>query len=354
MTKKTVWIIALQTFLIIVMFWVLVFVGKDEYEANHAGDEEEIDGPARVQEQQGLQVVKVNLATQKNSGILVHALQPYIYQGNIKALGTVISVQPLIDYSNQYQQLKSQRALAESVLPHHQLQFQRYRQLNEDDKNVSDKVMQEAQALVVNDQTQINTSQMQIRALEDTIKAQWGNALSKMIIHPEAAGELNDLLAQKRVLVQVSYPLNMRDSETHMPIQLIPIQDQTAPITAHYVSQSIQSDISNLGKTFFYSAPSENLRIGMRVNVVASTRQQGQHAGVNIPNEAIVWHGGMAWVYVKAGEDTFLRKPVSAATEIEGGWFDDSLQPGTEVITRGAQLLLSEEFKFQIKNENED
>lgn len=354
MTKKSIWIIALQTCLIIALFWMLVFVGKDEYEASHAEEEEEIDSPTRVLDQQGLQVVKINLATQLNSGILVHALKPYVYQGNIKALGTVISVQPLIDYSSQYQQLKAQLALAESALPNHQLQYQRYKQLNEDDKNVSDKVMQEAQALVINDQTQIKTTQMQIRALEDSIKAQWGNTLANMIIHPESAGALKDLLAQKSVLVQVSYPLSMRDSETHAAIQLIPIQDQIAPITAHYVSQSIQSDISNLGKTYFYSASSEYLRIGMRVNVVANSRQQGEHNGVNIPNEAIVWHGGMAWVYIKTGQDTFLRKPVSVATEIEGGWFDDSLQAGTEVITRGAQLLLSEEFKFQIKNENED
>ena len=30
------------------------------------------------------------------------------------------------------------------------------------------------------------------------------------------------------------------------------------------------------------------------------------------------------------------------------------IKAGDEIITRGAQLLLSEEFKFQIKNENED
>lgn len=354
MTKKSLWIIALQTLLIIALFWLLAFVGKDEYEASQTDHEEEIDSPSRLVEQQGLQMVKINLATQQNSGIVVQALQPFTYQGSIKALGTVISVQPLIDYNTQYQQLKAQLALAESALPNHQQQYQRYRQLNEDDKNVSDKVVQEAYALVLNDQTQIKTTQAQIKALEDSINAQWGKSLGAMITRPEAAGELKELLMQKRVLVQVSYPLSMKNAETRGDIELIPIHDQVPPITAHYVSQSIQSDISNIGKTFFYSAPSEYLRIGMRVNVVAEQPSRGQHRGVNIPNDAIVWHGGMAWVYVKTQADAFLRKPVSVATEIEGGWFDDSLTAGTQVVTRGAQLLLSEEFKFQIKNENED
>jgi len=30
------------------------------------------------------------------------------------------------------------------------------------------------------------------------------------------------------------------------------------------------------------------------------------------------------------------------------------LKPGDELVTSGAQLLLSEEFKYQIKNENDD
>lgn len=354
MTKKSLWIIAIQTVLIIALFWILVFYGRDEYELLQAGDEENVEARSRVIEQSGLQMVTLNLAAQKNSGIHVQALQPYTYQGTIKALGTVVSIQPLIDYSSQYQQLKAQFALAESALPNHQQQYQRYKQLNDDDKNVSDKVVQEAYALVVNDQTQIRTTQTQIKALEDTMQAQWGKTLAAMVTHPQNTGELKALLQQQRVLVQVSYPLALSNIEAHSSVLLSPIHDQVTPVTAHFISQSIQSDISNLGKTYFYSAPADYLRIGMRVNVASTAPDNNLHNGVSVPNEAIVWHAGLSWIYVKTKADTFLRKPVSVATEIDGGWFDDSLAPGTEVVTRGAQLLLSEELKFQIKNENED
>ena len=354
MTKKSLWIIAIQTLVIIALFWVLVFYGRDEYEALQAADEEAVETLSRVIEQSGLQMVQLNLAAQKNSGISVQPLSAYTYQGSIKALGTVISIQPLIDYNSQYQQLKAQLSLAESALPNHQLQYQRYKQLNEDDKNVSDKVVQEAYALVVNDQTQIRATQSQLKALEDTMIAQWGKALAAMITHPQSSSELQELLHQQRVLVQVSYPLAVKNVASQPVIHLSPIHDQIEPIAAHYVSQSIQTDVSNIGKTYFYSAPADYLRIGMRVNVASEQSGNNQHQGVSVPNNAIVWHAGLAWVYVKSKPDTFLRKPVSVATEIDGGWFDDSLQPGTEVVTRGAQLLLSEEFKFQIKNENED
>ena len=39
---------------------------------------------------------------------------------------------------------------------------------------------------------------------------------------------------------------------------------------------------------------------------------------------------------------------------MESGWFNQGLSVGEEVVVNGAQLLLSEEFKSQIKNENED
>lgn len=353
MNKKALWIIGAQVIVIISLIWAVVLVGRDEYESLRDEDEEEIEGPVRVIEQDGLQVVKLNLATQQNSGINVEPLRAYDYHGNIKVLGSVVSIQTLVDYNSQYQQLKTQLAIAESVLPNHQLQYQRYKQLNEDDKNISDKAVQEAHTLVINDQTQIKATQAQLKALTDTIVAQWGKPLATLITQHPSSGPLHDLLLQKRVLVQVSFPLNFKEPETNSSILIYPIQDEVKPIRAEYVSQSIQTDISNIGKTYFYSAPADFLRVGMRVNVVPA-QSSTSSKGVIVPNQAIVWHGGMAWIYVKTQEDTFLRKPVASDVELDDGWFDNSLQPGTQVVTHGAQLLLSEEFKFQIKNENED
>lgn len=353
MNKKALWIIGAQIVFIVILIWTIVFVGRDEYESLQNDSEEEIESPVRVSEQNGLQVVQLNLATQKNSGISVQPLQAYDYHGNIKVLGSVISIQMLVDYNSQYQQLKAQLAVAESVLPNHQLQYQRYKQLNEDDKNVSDKAVQEAQALVINDQTQIKTAQAQLKALTDTIIAQWGQPLAMLVTQHPAPSPLRDLLMQKKVLVQVSFPLNFKAPEGNSSLLITPIQDEVPPIRADYVSQSIQTDISNIGKTYFYSAPADYLRVGMRVNVVPANASSSMK-GVLVPNQAIAWHGGMAWIYVKTKPDTFLRKPVASDIELDNGWFDNSLTPGTEVVTRGAQLLLSEEFKFQIKNENDD
>ena len=47
-----------------------------------------------------------------------------------------------------------------------------------------------------------------------------------------------------------------------------------------------------------------------------------------------------------------MALPVDRA--VGEGFFTDALDPNMSVVTSGAQLLLSEEFRFQIKNENKD
>jgi membrane fusion protein, multidrug efflux system len=60
-------------------------------------------------------------------------------------------------------------------------------------------------------------------------------------------------------------------------------------------------------------------------------------------------------VYKKVDQNHFVRLSINTDAETDIGWFyTGNLQPNDEVVTRGAQLLLSEEFKYQITNENDD
>jgi hypothetical protein len=48
---------------------------------------------------------------------------------------------------------------------------------------------------------------------------------------------------------------------------------------------------------------------------------------------------------VRRGEDGFARREVGIGQPVEGGWFvTEGFGPGDEVVTRGAQSLLSQEF----------
>jgi len=165
---------------------------------------------------------------------------------------------------------------------------------------------------------------------------------------------LANLLNRKNVLIQVSLPLTSSNPTSGSSINITPLDESSSSIKAIYVSPASTSDTNGFGKTFYYSAPAEQLRIGMRVNVEVGDTKSNAIKGVIIPSNAVVWYAGTPWAYFKQGKDQFVRKPISADTEVESGWFNQNLDANSEVVVSGAQLLLSEEFKYLIKNENED
>jgi hypothetical protein len=153
--------------------------------------------------------------------------------------------------------------------------------------------------------------------------------------------------------VQVSLPANAYTPKLGYNINITPLNSSENSIRATYISPASQVDANSYGKTFYFSAPSETLRIGMRVSVNTQAEAKSS-VGVVVPNSAVIWYAGKPWVYFKLKNDQFIRKPISTENEVQDGWFNLGINADSEVVVSGAQLLLSEEFKYQIKNENED
>ena len=82
-------------------------------------------------------------------------------------------------------------------------------------------------------------------------------------------------------------------------------------------------------------------------------KQQNRY---EVQSSSIVWSNGLPWVYIEEEPFLFVKKPVSLENEIKDGWLvtSDALSTNDIIVSKGAQLLLSEEYKYQIKNENED
>jgi hypothetical protein len=354
MNKKLTLIIALQALLIIVLFWVLVFYGKDEYEAYQSNQEEEIESPSRITEKAGISIVSLPLATQQNSGIKTAKVHTAHFQGKIKSFGNVVSIDSLIEAKANLLNLKTNTNLIRANNQQNVQQYQRLKALNDDDKNVSDRAVQEALAIVNADHANIKSNELQLKNLRDNVKLKWGDSLEKLIFDEKSPPYLANLLTRKNVLVQVSLPLTSTTPAAGSTINISPLNESTSSISAVYVSPAATADTNGFGKTFYYSAPAEQLRIGMRVDVALGDTKSNATDGVIIPSNAVVWYAGTPWAYFKQGKDQFVRKPISADTEVETGWFNKNLDENSEVVVSGAQLLLSEEFKYLIKNENED
>ncbi len=363
MTKKLSLIIGVQALFIIALFWVLIFYAKDEYETYQNSHEDEIAMPNHISEKDGISIVSLSAVTQQNSGITTAKVVSSSFAGKAKSLGSVIAIDGLIEAKANYLRAQSEIALARAASGNNRLQYQRLKSLNDDDKNVSDKVVQDALAAVNGDKAKISAAELLLSNLQNVVKQQWGETLSALVYSDKLPPHLANLLNRNNVLVQVSLPSESIAPTAGSTLNLSLLNASDAAIKAIYVSPATQGDISNIGKTFYYSAPAEQLRIGMRVIAEADVNNSKTSSGVVIPNQAIVWFGGKPWAYFKQGknkngDDQFARKPVTTDTEVgagmDSGWFNQGLVDDSIVVTSGAQLLLSEEFKNQIKNENDD
>jgi hypothetical protein len=80
--------------------------------------------------------------------------------------------------------------------------------------------------------------------------------------------------------------------------------------------------------------------------------------GAIVPNSAIVWWAGRAWVYRKLSDTTFSRYAIPTDMPAENGQGyvvpATTFAPGEEIVVAASQLLLSEEFRAQIQVEGDD
>jgi hypothetical protein len=356
LNKKLSIMIVLLSLLVIGLFWALIFVGKDEFEELQTEQEEVIETTSRVSEKSGVNTVQLSAATQQNSGITTAKLSASNFSNATSSFGTVVAIDGLIEAKSKTLSLASDVNIARAASKNNIVQYQRLKSLNADDKNVSDKVVQDALALVNADKGTILASELQLKNLKSQLALQWGEPLAQLASNAKLPPHLANLLTRKNVLLQVNLPSTSTPPVAGDTIQITPLNETTA-VTAIYVSPATLSDATVAGKTYYYSAPAELLRIGMRVQV-ASNASASASTGAVIPNSAVVWHGGKPWAYFKQASlkdsDQFVRKPILTDAEMNGGWFNANVDANAEVVVSGAQLLLSEEFKYLIKNENED
>jgi hypothetical protein len=355
MNRKLSTVILIQAFIIIMLFWVLVFYGKDEYEAYTQVSEEEIESPNHVNTVDGITIIEVNPETQQQSAILTSPLKATTYSENILSYGNVLAITELVNLRANYLAAQADATVVQNALTASQKNYERLYALNQDDKNISDHAVTIAKNDVSAHQTKLTAIQSNVRNLGDSMRQQWGNALTNLAIQPNQAVLFKQLVENQVALIQITLPFSARTPVNGSHVSIAPTAALAKRVEARYLSPAPNTNLAMQGKTYFYYAKADFLRAGMTIKVLDFTANNSAPEGVMIPNNAVVWYAGRPWVYQKTSETTFMRLPINNDHEIEDGWFyQGALKANDLVVTSGAQLLLSEEFKYQITNENDD
>ena len=336
-------VLVVQAAVIIGLIWTLAWFGRDEFQADD-DDEGLATPPATVV---GDRVV-VPAEAQRAAGIVVQTPAAAEYRDSQRYFGVVADPRTLVDARQRYLNLVAQVAAAEALLLQRRADLARIRSLFDEGRNATARELELAQANVASEEQRLNGLLAERGAVVDGVRVVWGEALAE---RPGDAGTLLARAAAREVeLVQFVLPSGVDPRQTEWRVNVV--NAESPGVSARLVGRSPQAVPGLQGDTWLLAAPAGGLPAGARVRVLAASSTST--SGVRVPPSAIVRFGGKAWVYVRVAPDQFVRHALGAERPLADGLFTEALTADTQLVTSGAQLLLSEEFKFQIKNENTD
>ena len=327
-------------------FLVWAFLQGRQELATEQERERPVKAASRVSVQDHEPVITLDQATRQTSGIGIAPLEPTSHQEALRAYGTVVELGDLIDLRKSSATAKADVDKAQANLEASRKEYERLKALHADNRNISDKALQAAAAAWHADEANLRAAQEALRSSEVTARQRWGNVLARWLLDTSPA--FDRLLQRQELLIHLTIPPDL-SLATAPQTASVQAQDGTL-LPAKLVSPSPRTDPRIQGLSFFYLAPAQTPGLLPGMNVLAYLPVGPQVQGVVVPASAVVWWQGKAWVYVQTDEDHFGRRAIATETPVQEGWFvEKGLSAGGRIVVRGAQLLLSEEFRAQIQ-----
>lgn len=328
--------------------WAFV-EGRKEFLAEQER-ERPVKPPSRVHSGEGNSIVVLDSVEQARAGIITDTVPLSTHQQQVRAYGSVVSVAELANAFQNLASTKSQSQKTKAVVSASHQEYLRIKDLYER-KLESDKTLQAAQAQWESDDAAAQAGTSALRSFESSMRQQWGEPLASWLF--KNSEQLDRLLKSQDVLVEVTLSADEHLSPTSRSVFVQSPSNQSDLQSARFVSMAQSANVQFQGSVLYYLArPSSNTLLGgMNVNVFLPTGSKRE--GVVVPRSSVVWSLGKAWFYVKKDAGKFVRVELTSDQPVEGGWFvaRDKLDVSVpiHIVTRGAQLLLSEEFRSQIQ-----
>ena len=245
--------------------------------------------------------------------------------------------------------------------------FERARMLNADNKNISDRALQEAEASLKTEEARLAAARRNVAELEAAstreaagttpvpLPVARGGEVVEVLARPNEAIESGQPILRvtrfDRLLARIDVPAGEAVDRNLTTARMVALGQEERPFTGQRVSLAPSVDPATLGEGFLFrvlGAP-RSLRPGTAV--VAYLRVPGaSQEAVIVPYSAVVRFGGKTWVFRQLADDKFSRREVPLdRNTVRGFLITEGLKAGERVVVQGAQLLLSEEQKSQIQ-----
>ena len=287
---------------------------------------------------------------QHQIGLQTAVLEAAPHPEQFRAYGAVLDVARITDLTNSYANAQAQLQTAQAKFDVAKSAFERAQNLAHS-AILAKRDAEAAEGTFRTDQASLTAAESQVKTLSATARQEWGPVIGKGIV--ERSPEVVQLIERDQFLVQVTLPPGVVLAEPPRAA-LAQAPSRNANIDLHYVSPATRTDARIQGLSYFFVASGDSgLLPGM--NTIVYVPSGKTYEGVFLEDTAIVQWQGRSWVYLRAGPDTFKRHPISTDQPVsDDDYVVQDIPPGSEIVIRGAQVLLSEEAKSELRGSGDN
>jgi hypothetical protein len=273
-----------------------------------------------------------------------------------------------ISFANQLATARAEQTAAKSSVTGAEAAYERARILNADNKNVSDRALEEARVRLASEKARLQTATDSVALLERSL--QGSGPAKRQPLMLDRSGEVTEVSAQPGESVEAGAAILRVASFDQLLARIdLPVGEQAPSSTSArivvtgYEQQPITAERVGLSTGTLPAAPTQSILFRFR-NTIAGLRPGlpatahipitgTSRPGVVIPFSAIVRTGGQAFAYVQIADDQFVRKPVPLDQATADGYVTTTgFGAGDRIVVQGAQILLTEEFKSRLAEES--
>jgi len=153
------------------------------------------------------------------------------------------------------------------------------------------------------------------------------------------------------LVARVELPAGVSLATTARGARIVVLGYEDHPLMGETIGTAPRVRANTRGQAFLFRVARGGLAIRPGAAVTAYLELPGElRHGVVVPREAVIRSAGSAWVFVQTSDEQFVQRQMTLDEPTLNGWFIQSgFSAGQRVVVTGAQMLLSEILKSQIR-----
>lgn len=276
----------------------------------------------------------------KDAGIIVSKLtqDKITLEEEINAIS--IGYKNLLDVVSKYDVLNVQLSKSKINKTHNERIYLRLKSLYDEQGSIALKDLEEVEFKIESIKADMNSIQKDMDFLISEIKLEYGSIL------------VDDVLSERKIFTSL-----INNSSSLLIIENVNLTNKNRNYkfnNEELIFLNPYNGNSNLrGNVGIFLL--QNIKISSNSKLTVFLENEDLIDGYFIPESALLYHGGKVWAYFRENNEIFYKEEITNFYNIDNNKvFSTNSLLNLNIVVSGAQILLAEEFRSQIMQEDDD